>query len=359
MTTRKQGSKIPQKETTKPQTKSSTDLSQVEQSVAAKIAELEQLKKDLEERAKVLYGNKPKEAKEDKKDFNPLYKKLIVIEPVRKQGTAAVKDENEASMLTGTSRSYVVQTDSSGRIINPLTKQEQEFFEKLLGIDLNPFNAYDKNFWVTKKSRLQIFKVGRAIKSATVTLDLSNPYDYILYKVALAHDKIANSIIDLNNNPLYELVIVDDEEVFAEELSETKREDYVFEYLLRHRNNKKVLYDLLRLHGLSTLKGSVTLDTSTEKLYVLARKVARDPESIEKLYNIIELEESVRATKILIEDAIMAGFIKVYANEYSLNGGQVIGHSKEEVERFFSSPKNNTLKLQLNEKVEAFLQTKF
>ncbi len=64
-------------------------------------------------------------------------------------------------------------------------------------IDLNHLTPEpEKNFWASSKSKLQFRKTTRNIESATVTLDLSRPYDYLLYKMALVNPRVANTWAD-------------------------------------------------------------------------------------------------------------------------------------------------------------------
>jgi len=325
-------------------------LTAMEELFAKRLKEIEDLKRELENRAKVLYTQT--------QEYNPLHDKIVTIKLAQKGITDVIKDSSEATLLTGAKRSYGAQLDNRGRVICPLNDEEKKFFEKLLNIDLNPDLPIDRNFWATKASKLSIFKTNRDIESATVKLHLLKPYDFILYKVALAHDKIANSIDELQKNPLFEMVIVDEQEVFIRELEQVEKEDAVSKHLMDNKNNRKILMDLLRLYGIGGINRIVTFDTPIEQLYTTARKITKLPNGIDKLYTIIQLTPAVAEIKVLIEDALSAGIIEVNGNQYSMKGGQVIGFSKEAVEIYLNARENQAVKLQIKEAVKNYLITK-
>lgn len=312
--------------------------------VQAKLDELKQVKKEVEERARVLHT--------DNVEFNPLINKVITLRPISKTASRVIQDKSEATWLTGTKKSYNAQEDMNGRIINPLSQEEQKFFEKLLKIDLSVDKPYESNFWVTKQSRIIAHKTSRDLGSAEVKFNLMQPYDYIKYKIALAHNRIANTLKEAEQNPLFEMVIIDDEAVLAHQLDAMEVEDTVLNYLYTNKNHKKNLLDLLRLYGML----GINLTTPVEKLYLEGRKLVDNKTACLKLRNLIELNPATIALKVLIQDAISLRFIQVRGNEYSLQGGQVIGHGLTQVEQYFNNPTNQTLKLSLEERVKTALK---
>lgn len=97
---------------------------------------------------------------------------------------------------------------STGAYKNVLTNSEKSFLEEALGLEYNALSVYRKedNYWDTYKVTLT--KEG-------LTLDLSDPEDYIKYKVLLANtDIIAPSVKERLDRPkaTYRFEIVDDTE---------------------------------------------------------------------------------------------------------------------------------------------------
>lgn len=94
--------------------------------------------------------------------------------------------------------------NKTGAYCDVLTKDEREYLEEALGLDpnrLSPFNKED-NYW--ENYTVTVGKRG-------TTLDLSNPEDYIRYKVLLANgDIIAKSLQEVRDRPknTYRFVLV-------------------------------------------------------------------------------------------------------------------------------------------------------
>ncbi len=97
-------------------------------------------------------------------------------------------------MAENASRTYTVPRLSSGGFVNVLTNDEKAFLEAELQLEFNALSVHRKqdNFWDDSNDR-GISRV-RLLKQDTI-LDLSNPEDYIRYKILLANkDYIAPSL---------------------------------------------------------------------------------------------------------------------------------------------------------------------
>lgn len=95
---------------------------------------------------------------------------------------------------------------STGVYKNILTNDEKDFLEEALGLDPNALSVYKKenNYWDDYKVRIPDVKSG-------LRLDLSDPEDYIRYKVLLANnDLVAPSVKERLDKPkatyIFELV---------------------------------------------------------------------------------------------------------------------------------------------------------
>jgi hypothetical protein len=98
---------------------------------------------------------------------------------------------------------------STGHYKNVLTGDEKEYLEEALGLDYNALSVYNRNgnnYWDTYK--VEITKDG-------LHLDLSDPEDYIKYKVLLANNEIvAPSVKERQDRPkmTYRFEIVNETE---------------------------------------------------------------------------------------------------------------------------------------------------
>lgn len=89
-------------------------------------------------------------------------------------------------MAENASRTFVVPRLSSGMFVNVLTDAEKAFLEEIMGLEYNSLSIYKKvdNFWDDSNEN-GISKV--TLKKQDNYFDLSNPEDYIRYKILLAN----------------------------------------------------------------------------------------------------------------------------------------------------------------------------
>lgn len=125
----------------------------------------------------------------------------------------------------------------NGTLVNPLTKAEKEFLEDVMQLDYGALSIYKKedNYWENFMVRLG--------KDDTM-LDLSNPQDYIKYKVLLANkDIVAPSMKALEEHPkaTYQYVLVADSDVFTETANRTSTKMKCYEEFGRIRDDKDKL----------------------------------------------------------------------------------------------------------------------
>nr|DAU83986.1 MAG TPA: hypothetical protein [Crassvirales sp.] len=83
---------------------------------------------------------------------------------------------------------FTVPQLESGKLVNVLTDDEKNFLEEIMGLEYNALSIYKKenNYWHNRQVRL--------LKQDNI-LDLSDPEQYIKYKILLANkDEIAPSL---------------------------------------------------------------------------------------------------------------------------------------------------------------------
>jgi hypothetical protein len=115
---------------------------------------------------------------------SPLVNKKVFVVPV-KRGSDWLPKGHEAEFLFG--KSYfevtVPRQLPSGQLVDPLTKAERDYFESKdsgLSLKIGDLSIYkeDNNYW--HKFRIKLDK-------SVLALDLSNPMDYLRYKVLLTN----------------------------------------------------------------------------------------------------------------------------------------------------------------------------
>lgn len=148
----------------------------------------------------------------EKIKVNPLRKERVYVRFVPHDGFGSSDKRHPmyGGRVDGYEDNYCVPIlRSTGKYKNVLTNDEKDFLEEALGMDYNALSVYktENNYWDNYTVRLT--KEG-------VYLDLSDPEDYIKYKVLLANSElIAPSVQERIERPKatyqYELVFEEEE----------------------------------------------------------------------------------------------------------------------------------------------------
>lgn len=140
---------------------------------------------------------------------NPLHNEKIFVRFIPKDNGLPKGHALSGGKADGAFTSLCVPIlRSTGTYKNVLTNEEKDFLEELLGLDYNALSVYKKedNYW--DKFRVVLNKEG-------LHLNLSDPEDYIKYKVLLANsDIIAPSVQERLDRPkaTYQFEIVRESE---------------------------------------------------------------------------------------------------------------------------------------------------
>jgi len=150
----------------------------------------------------------------DKKQepFNCLTNEKVIIRFVPKQkGIVTDKDHILFGGMTDNShRSFCLRKNPNGSYVEFLTEDEQRCLEKAMGLkpgDLNP-NKHDDNFF-DERNKYGISRV--TIGKSDTIFDLSNPTDYIKFKILMTNKAIvASSLSEMQERPLetYQFVAI-------------------------------------------------------------------------------------------------------------------------------------------------------
>lgn len=141
--------------------------------------------------------------------INPLRNEKVRLQFVPKKGGPMGDDPNHilaGGKAEGAPDVFSLPVlSSTGNYKNPLTSSEKAFLEKAMNLDFNALSVYGK-FW--DDYFISVTKDG-------ISLDLSDPSDYLKYKVLLANNNaIAPSIEDMQDRPkaTYQYVLVHEDE---------------------------------------------------------------------------------------------------------------------------------------------------
>lgn len=214
-------------------------------------------------------------------------------------------------MAETATRTYVTPRLSSGAYVNVLTKQEQLCLEEVMGVEQNTLSIHtvNNNYWETFTVRLT--------KGDNI-LNLSNPIDYIKYKVLLANkDFIAPSLTELQDKPLvtYQFVLISEED-------ETKQEDLNLSFSMEaYMKLGEISSDIQALRLIiETFEGRPL--SSTTRLDVLKVQAHKAVQANPKLFLSIAKDPMLN-TKILLRVALEKGIVVKRGDFLYLKEGNV------------------------------------
>ena len=279
--------------------------------------------------------------------FNPLRKERVIVRFVPKENDNIVDRKHVAfgGMMDGAVRGFTVPVLSNGTYKNVLTDNEKTFLEEVLGLEVNGLSVYNKkdNYWDNFLIRLT--------KQDTI-LDLSDPEDYIKYKVLLANkDLIAPSMKQLREarRATYEYVIMEPNEEFSDSRNRVNNTMKCYEEFGAIKDK----FDVLRCI-IETVDGrTVASNTKIEFLQAKATDlIASNP----KLF-LETITDPLLNTKVLIKKAVEANLISKRGEYYYFreDGSPLCGPNEDPTftiaARYLSLPENQELKFAIEAKL--------
>lgn len=257
--------------------------------------------------------------KEEKKSWlenGKLPNKQVVVKP-NFENPGWIKNPKHRAffMVDGAYRSFVAPLDKSGTIYNVLTDEEKSLLEEILQIEKNGLSVYKKtdNYWSTFTVR--VTKEG-------LPLDLSNPIDYMKFKVLLANkDDVAPSIKDKKKKATYKFFIEDKEELNQVKSEESNLNAQVWSTYGRIANDKKKMMEVLYVYAESFGNKYKRLRNVSEEneLSFLQTELSKVVEEDKGLFLEV-VNDPLFDVKLLLSKAIKKGLINRMGEEYKIKG---------------------------------------
>lgn len=236
---------------------------------------------------------------------NCLRNERIIVRHIPRQSNMVQNPKHVlyGGMAENAIRVFVVPRLTSGKYVNVLTNDEKDFLEHTMGLEDNALSIHKRehNFWDDSNPD-GIAKV--MLKKQDNYLDLSDPNDYIKYKILSANkDWIAPSLKALEDHPkaTYQYVIIG-------EGDETKSaKNNMSNTMMCYKEYGKIEDDVdtLRLI-IETLDGRPV--ASTSKLEFLQTKIndliQANPKTFLKV-----VTDKMLPTKVLIRKGVATGVI--------------------------------------------------
>lgn len=309
-----------------------------------------------EEHVTDVISPEPKAVKKQKKQaviegedtINCLRNERIIVRFVPKE-SGIVRDPKHilyGGMAEGAVKWFTVPKLSSGMFVNVLTDKEKSFLEDIMGLEFNALSIYKKvdNFWENAMVRLT---------KGDNFLNLSDPDDYIKYKILLANKTyIAPSLQELQDYPkaTYQFVIIQE----GEEVKNAKKDmNFTMQSYMEFgkiQDNTLILRTIIE-----TIDGRPTSKNS--KLEFLQEKVNNLIKADAKLFLRVATDPLL-PTKGLIKKAIEEGVISNRGGMLYLksDGTPLCGDNEEPTlnmaAKYLNLPKNQDLKFSIEAKVK-------
>ena len=215
---------------------------------------------------------------------------------------------------------------------------QKEFFEKELGVDLNPTSEADKNFWRSdRRGRVVITKEG-------MTLNLNQSLDMLKYLILISNRMLISPSYDERTlKATYEFMIVDESKVTSQKLEEANVKSQAYIKFAEVTNSRASIIGFIKSLGRTIpatasdewLKGEVLNVVDNSPKYFL--EVVDHPQ-----YN----------ERIFVQEAIEAGaIIRKGEKRYVLDNGAELGDLNDTI-NYLLNPDNQESKMRIKGKIE-------
>lgn len=254
-------------------------------------------------------------------------------------------------MSENSTRILVVPKLSSGIYVNILTNSEKAFLEEFMGLEHDDLSVYKKkdNFWDDANPE-GINKV--ILSKRDIYLDLSNPVDYIKYKILLANKNlVAPSMQAYEDMPkaTYKYVLLEEDAEVKQANTRTSIKMECYKEFGKIEDDVDTMRFIIEVME----KRPYASDT---KIEFLKSKIDELITTNAKMFLTIAKDEML-PTKILIKKSVENGVIVMRGNQYYLRDGSLplCGNNEEPTlniaARFLNLPKNQSIKLMLEAKL--------
>lgn len=273
-------------------------------------------------------------------------KKVLVV-PVRRKGKWLATDHEANFLFKHSYFSVVVPRNSTtGAFIDPLTNEERAFLESpSSGLALGPesLSVHKKkdNYWSEYRVRLD---------KNVLQLDLSDPVDYIRWKVLLVNkDLIAPSAAEKFNKGTYKFAIVEEGYQNEEKVkaASSKTEAYKAFGAMMHSVEK--MRNFLNVYQTQKPGGkSIPPNATADFLTAEIEKIVESD-----LTGFINLVKDTRYDeKVLIYNALKAKALHREGLTFKLPEGDIIGETMDSVIAFLKDPVNSEEVIKLKSRIE-------
>jgi hypothetical protein len=215
---------------------------------------------------------------------------------------------------------------------------QKEFFEKELGVNLNPTLPQDTNFWRTdRRGRVILTKEG-------TTLNLNQPLDMLKYLILLSNKMLVSPSYDERVlKATYEFMIVDESKVTSKKLEEATVKAQAYVKFAEVTNSKAATIGFIKSLG-RTIPATATEDWLKGEVLTI---VDNNPTYFLEIVNHPQYNE-----RIFVQEAIEAGaVIRKGEKRYTLDNGSELGDLTDTI-NYLLNPDNQEVKMRIKAKID-------
>lgn len=285
----------------------------------------------------------------------------VHVKPILRSGRWLPDGHSGSFMYDNTSVGIQVPIDKdTGRLKNPLTKEEQEFFESKAGLDLeegdlNPYKRRD-NFWgdfvvFVRKNDSVITD-----KTILLTLDLSDPIQYVQYKVLMANTSkdgglVAPSWNDRLESGTYRIALVHEGQESKEKVKKADKMQKAYKYIGKIESSSQEMFDFLTVYYLQNAKSKRPSEDSDKDFYKSEIQDLLDTD-LDGVIEIIDDADNYEY-KLLVHRGIKTGALKmIQGDKIETVDGVPLGNSLSQAVQWLKDDRHQDEYLRLKNQIE-------
>jgi len=288
-----------------------------------------------------------------------LPKTKVLVKPILRQGAWLPEGHSGHFMYDNTNIGLMAPLDHlTGKLRNPLTPEEQKFFETEAGLDFKPgdLNPYRKDsFWTEFK--VVIRKTDSIVDDKTVlmTLNLSDPLQYLQYKILLANSQpdggyVAPSWEQRENSGTYKVALVHEGQQHMDKAKKADKMKLAYKYLSKIDSSTETMFDFLTVYYLENAKSKRPSENSDKDYYYSEIQDLIDND-LEGVVGIIE-DANNYEYKLLVHRGLKIGALKMVGTRIETIDGIPIGNSLYQAIQWFKDDRHQDEYLRLKNQIE-------
>ena len=298
--------------------------------------------------------------KTESKSFQ-LPKIKVHLKPILRDGSWLPIGHSGNFMYDNTQIGIQVPIDrNTGRLKNPLTTEEQKFFENEAGLDLkpgdlNPYRSKD-NFWHDFKVSIRKSDSIVTDKTILLTLDLANPIQYLQYKVLLANSQPDGGLIAPNwesreYSGTYKIALVHEGEQHIDKVKKADMMKKAYKYLGKIDSSSEAMFDFLTVYFLENSESKRPSSDSSKETYYSEIQTLIE-ENLDKVVRVIDDADNYEY-KLLVHRGLKIGVLKlVGGNKIETVDGVPIGNSLQQCVSWFKDDRHQDEYLRIKNQIE-------